>query len=187
MQITAVILAGGRGMRMGGIDKGLADYNGKAMVAHVFDRIQPQVTQVIMNANRNLDIYQQFGIQVVTDATNQFDGPLAGFQAGLAYAKTEWVLTVPCDSPLLPLDLVERMSNAIRKSNALMAIARSSSGDHPVFCLLHTSLSDDLDTFLNEGQRRVSAWQYRHTPVFVDFADEQAFTNINHPVEKSLP
>lgn len=180
MQVTAVILAGGRGMRMGGIDKGLVDYQGKTMVAHVLDRIQPQVAQVMINANRNLETYHQFGVPVVTDANTQFDGPLSGFQAGLKHAQTDWLLTVPCDSPLLPLDLSQRMSRAINHSNALIAIARSSSGDHPVFCLLHRSLSNDLDAFLQEGQRRVSAWQARHTPVFVDFEDELAFTNINH-------
>jgi molybdenum cofactor guanylyltransferase len=181
MDITAVILAGGRGMRMGGVDKGLVDYQGKAMVTHVLERIQPQVAQVIVNANRNIDLYQQYGVTVVTDATNQFDGPLAGLQAGLAHAETEWILTVPCDSPLLPLDLAERLSQAIQESNTLVAIARSANGDHPVFCLLHRSLSADLNTYLNDGQRRVSAWQARHSPVFVDFKDEQAFTNINHP------
>lgn len=181
MQITAVILAGGRGMRMGGIDKGLADYQGKAMVAHVLDRIQPQVAKVIINANRNLATYQQYGVPVVADATQQFDGPLAGFQAGLAHAETDWILTVPCDSPLLPPDLAARLSQVICESDTLVAIARSASGDHPVFCLFHHSLSTDLDTFLNDGQRRVSAWQARHAPAFVTFEDEQAFTNINHP------
>lgn len=187
MQITAVILAGGRGMRMGGIDKGLADIQGRPMVAHVLERIQSQVARVIMNANRNLQRYQQFGVPVVTDANNRFDGPLAGFQAGLANAGTEWILTVPCDSPLLPLNLAERMSAAIRESHALIAVARSASGDHPVFCLMHRTLKADLDAFLSEGQHRVSAWQARHAPVFVDFSDEQAFTNINHSVEKTLP
>lgn len=187
MQITAVILAGGRGMRMGGIDKGLADYQGRPMVAQVLHRIQPQVSQVMINANRNLEIYQQFGVTVIKDATTLFDGPLAGFQAGLTHTQTDWLLTVPCDTPLLPLDLAQRMASAIHESSALMAIARSSTGDHPVFCLLHNSLRADLDAFLNEDQRRVRAWQDRHAPVFVDFSDEQAFTNINHPIEKSLP
>ncbi len=182
MQITAVILAGGRGMRMGGVDKGLVEYRGKAMVAQVLDRIQPQVSQVVINANRNLETYHLFGVPVMTDANTQFDGPLAGFQAGLKQSHTDWLLTVPCDSPNLPLDLSERLAQAINHSNSLIAIARSGSGDHPVFCLFHRSLSADLDAFLLDGQRRVSAWQARHAPVFVEFEDEQAFTNINHPV-----
>ncbi|MFD0914003.1 molybdenum cofactor guanylyltransferase MobA [Methylophilus luteus] len=180
MQITAVILAGGRGMRMGGIDKGLVDYQGKAMVAQVLQRIRPQVDQVIINANRNLATYQQYGVTVVADATDQFDGPLAGFQAGAAHAATDWILTVPCDSPLLPLDLVARLSQAVQVTNTLVAVARSVSGEHPVFCLFHHSLKADLTAFLSEGQRRVSGWQARHSPVFVTFEDEQAFTNINH-------
>jgi len=112
MQITAVILAGGRGTRMGGADKGLVNYQDKPgephkpMVAHVLERIQPQVDHVIINANRHLDQYQHFGVPVVTDANDQFDGPLAGMQAGMHHATTDWILSVPCDSPLLPLDLV---------------------------------------------------------------------------------
>lgn len=191
MQITAVILAGGRGMRMGGVDKGLVDYQHKPnqphkpMVAHVLERIQPQVDQVIINANRNLDQYQEFGLTVVTDANDQFDGPLAGMLAGMHHATTDWVLSVPCDSPLLPLDLVSRLRRAIEQASAIhntptmLAIARSASGTHPVFCLMPRQLSADLDAFLAQGQRKVSAWQAQHPHVFVSFEDEQAFTNIN--------
>lgn len=191
MQITAVILAGGRGMRMGGVDKGLVDYQHKPdqphkpMVAHVLERIQPQVDQVIINANRNLDQYQEYGLPVVTDANDQFDGPLAGMLAGMHHATTDWVLSVPCDSPLLPMDLVSRLRRAIEQASAIhntptmLAIARSASGTHPVFCLMPRQLSADLDVFLAQGQRKVSAWQAQHPHVFVSFEDEQAFTNIN--------
>lgn len=191
MQITAVILAGGRGMRMGGVDKGLVDYQHKPdqphkpMVAHVLERIQPQVDQVIINANRNLDQYQEYGLPVFTDANDQFDGPLAGMLAGMHHATTDWVLSVPCDSPLLPLDLVSRLRRAIEQASAIhntptmLAIARSASGTHPVFCLMPRQLSADLDAFLAQGQRKVSAWQAQHPHVFVSFEDEQAFTNIN--------
>lgn len=192
MQITAVILAGGRGMRMGGADKGLVNYQDKPnephkpMVAHVLERIQPQVDHVIINANRHLEQYQQFGVPVVTDANDQFDGPLAGMQAGMHHATTDWILSVPCDSPLLPLDLVSRLRQAIRDAAAInntptmLAIARSDGGTHPVFCLMPRQLSADLDAFLAQGQRKVSAWQAQHPHVFVSFEDEQAFTNINH-------
>ncbi|WP_029147291.1 molybdenum cofactor guanylyltransferase MobA [Methylophilus sp. 5] len=192
MQITAVILAGGRGMRMGGADKGLVSYQGRPMVAHVLARIQPQVDHVIINANRNLDQYQDFGLPVVADANDQFDGPLAGMQAGLHHATTDWVLSVPCDSPLLPLDLVSRLRRAIEQASAIhhtptmLAIARSASGTHPVFCLMPRQLRADLDAFLQQGQRKVSAWQAEHPHVFVSFEDEQAFTNINQP-PASLP
>lgn len=187
MHITAVILAGGRGMRMGGVDKGLVDYQGKPMIEHVLTRITPQVDQVMINANRNLERYQQYGMPVVTDESDQFDGPLAGMQAGLRHTTTDWLLSVPCDSPLLPLDLASRLSQAVQTMQALthppaiLAIARSASGTHPVFCLMPRTLVDDLDAYLKTGQRRVSAWQARHLHVFVDFTDEQAFTNINQP------
>lgn len=185
MQITAVILAGGRGMRMGGMDKGLADYQDQPMIEHILSRITPQVDQVMINANRNLDRYEQYGVPVITDKTDQFDGPLAGMQAGMRHAKHDWILSVPCDSPLLPLDLANRLSQAIQTmqtlihSPSMLAIARSVSGTHPVFCLMPRQLGNDLDVFLQSGQRRVSAWQDRHPHVFVDFKDEQAFTNIN--------
>lgn len=185
MQITAVILAGGRGMRMGGVDKGLVDYQGQPMIEHVLSRMTPQVDQVMINANRNLDRYQQYGVPVITDETDQFDGPLAGMQVGMRHAQHNWILSVPCDSPLLPLDLANRLSQAIQTMQALtdppsmLAIARSASGTHPVFCLMPRQLCNDLDAFLQSGQRRVSAWQDRHPHVFVDFKDEQAFTNIN--------
>jgi molybdopterin-guanine dinucleotide biosynthesis protein A len=122
---------------------------------------------------------------VITDENDQFDGPLAGMRAGMRHAKHDWILSVPCDSPLLPLDLASRLSHAIHTMQALsqppvmLAIARSASGTHPVFCLMPRQLVDDLDAFLQTGQRRVSAWQATHPHVFVDFQDEQAFTNIN--------
>lgn len=186
MQITAVILAGGRGTRMGGADKGLVSYQGKSLVAHVLERIQPQVDHVIINANRHLDQYQAFGVPVVTDDNDQFDGPLAGMQAGMRHASTDWILSVPCDSPLLPLDLVDRLRRtlsdaaAISQPRAMLAIARSAGGSHPVFCLMPRLLHTDLAAFLQQGKRRVSAWQAQHPHVFASFEDEQAFTNINH-------
>lgn len=185
MQITAVILAGGRGTRMGGADKGLVEYQQQPLVSHVLARIQPQVDQVIINANRHLTQYESFGVPVITDGNQDFDGPLAGMQAGMQHAHTDWVLSVPCDSPLLPLDLVSRMQQALTSANdtaanPVLAIARSLSGTHPVFCLMPRSALASLTQFLAQGQRKVSAWQAQHTHVFVDFEDEQAFTNINH-------
>lgn len=179
MQVTAIILAGGRGTRMGGADKGLVTYQGTRMIDHVLTRIRPQVDKIILNANRNLNIYQTLGHPVFTDASPHFDGPLAGMQAGLRHAETEWIVSVPCDSPLLPPDLVQRLSAAAVKDKGLMAIARSASGNHPVFCLMHHSLLSSLDTFLDSGQRKVSAWQMQHQPAYVFFEEEPAFTNIN--------
>lgn len=192
MQITAVILAGGRGLRMGGVDKGLVDHQGKPLVAHVLERIQPQVDHVLINANRHLDEYQRFGVPVVTDANDQFEGPLAGMQAGMQHAATDWIVSVPCDSPLLPLDLVSRLKSAVALAQQLhkqvnnLAIARSQSGTHPVFCLMPRTLHNDLDQFLAQGQRKVSAWQAQHPHVYVSFEDEQAFTNINERQQTPL-
>lgn len=188
MQITAVILAGGRGMRMGGVDKGLINFQGKPMIEHVLSRITPQVDQVIINANRNLDQYRNYGVPVITDNNDRFDGPLAGMQTGMQHARTDWIVTIPCDSPLLPLDLVQQLCHAIQTVQAIsqpstmLAIARSPSGIHPVFCLMPCALKDNLSQFLASGQRRVSAWQGEHPHVYVDFKDEQAFTNINQPL-----
>lgn len=188
MQITAVILAGGRGSRMGGVDKGLVDYQGQPMIEHILARITPQVDHVMINANRHIEHYQTYGVPVITDENDQFDGPLAGMQAALHHAATDWVLSVPCDSPLLPLDLASRLSQAVQGlqamsgPQAMLAIARSASGTHPVFCLMPRSVSADLDAYLQTGQRRVGGWQALHPHVFVSFEDEQAFTNINqHP------
>jgi molybdopterin-guanine dinucleotide biosynthesis protein A len=179
MQVTAVILAGGRATRMGGVDKGLVPYQRARMIDHVLQRVQPQVDTILINANRNIEVYQQLGFPVIADHTLQFDGPLAGIQAGLHSVETEWLVTVPCDSPLLPLDLVQRLSTAINTSHSKIAIARSASGNHPVFSLLHHDLVSSLDDYLAGGQRKVSAWQALHPHVFVDFEEDAAFTNIN--------
>lgn len=179
MHITAVILAGGRGTRMGGMDKGLAPYQHHRMIDHVLQRLLPQVDTVMLNANRNLDIYQELGFAVIPDFNQAFDGPLAGMQAALHAMHTDWLLTAPCDSPLLPSDLADRLSTAIQSSDSHIAIARSASGTHPVFSLLHRDLAASLDDYLASGQRKVSAWQAMHAHVFVDFENDAAFTNIN--------
>ena len=180
MRVTAVILAGGRGTRMGGVDKGLAPYRNARLIDHVLERLSPQVDTVLINANRNLEEYQQLGFPVIADFNKAFDGPLAGMQAGLHHlVQAEWLVTVPCDSPLLPLDLVQRLSSAVSTSQSKIAIARSASGNHPVFSLLHRDLTQSLDTYLASGERRVSTWQAQHPHSFVEFEDDTAFTNIN--------
>lgn len=179
MQVTAVVLAGGRATRMGGVDKGLVAYEGQRLIDHVLARIAPQVDHVIINANRNLDTYRDLGLTVVMDANQLFDGPLAGMQAGLHHATTDWLMSVPCDAPLLPLDVVQRLYAAAHQEKTQMAVARSASGTHPVICLMHRSLQESLNAFLASGQRKVSAWQAQHHPAFADFEEEQAFTNIN--------
>lgn len=179
MAVTAVILAGGRGSRMGGRDKGLVEYQGQRLIDSVLAKIVPQVDCLMINANRNHAIYQALGYPVISDANQQFDGPLAGMQAALQHAQTEWVLTLPCDCPYLPDDLCARLMLAINREEQRLAMAQSASGPHPVFCLMHRSLRQHLDEFLQSGQRQVRAWQTQHPHVWVHFEDDFAFTNFN--------
>lgn len=180
MDITAVILAGGRGSRMGGADKGWVVYQGQPLIQHMLQRLRPQVERIIINANRNLPHYQTLGYPVVSDDNQRFDGPLAGMAAGLKAIQSEWLLSVPCDTPLLPLDLAARLWQAAQHAGVKLSIARSASGPHPVCCLIHRSLAADLQAYLAQDQRKVSAWQQQHPHAWVTFEDDLAFTNLNH-------
>ncbi|MCI3204011.1 MULTISPECIES: molybdenum cofactor guanylyltransferase MobA [Pandoraea] len=189
--ITGLILAGGRGQRMGGRDKGLQRLADRPLVVHAIERLRPQVGAMLISANRNLDAYAAFGADVVSDETQDFAGPLAGMLAGLRAACTEYVLTVPCDSPYLPTDLGARLSAAldvpdgrdvspgIPTARPLAAYAATAQGPHPVFALLHRSLADDLAATLSAGEHRVRAWLARHKAVQVNFGDERPFYNVN--------
>ncbi|MBS1145612.1 MAG: molybdenum cofactor guanylyltransferase [Proteobacteria bacterium] len=178
--VTGVILAGGLGRRMGGVDKGLQLLNGKALVRHVAERLAPQVGALMINANRSQAEYVALGYPVLADAIPDFAGPLAGLHAALVASATPLVLTVPCDSPYLPLDLVARLYAGMREKGADLAIARADGRVHPVFCLCRTSLAPQLAAFLNEGGRRVMEWCQRAGCVEVDFDDQPAaFGNFN--------
>jgi molybdopterin-guanine dinucleotide biosynthesis protein A len=183
MAITGLILAGGRGMRMEQADKGLQEFAGLPLVQHVLARLAPQVDELAINANRNLSTYERFAKPVWQDAMPDFAGPLAGLQTGLRHCTTPLLISVPCDSPFLPLDLVERMHAALMAADAELAVAATGNGDqrriHPVFCLLKTILLPDLSGYLQGGGRKVSAWQITRKCVEVHFADEAAFRNIN--------
>src|SRR5438270_2629092 len=135
-EVTGLVLAGGQGSRMGGVDKGLQPFRGKPMVAHVLERLAPQVGTILVNANRNADAYSAFGHRVIADEIEGFAGPLAGFERGLAHATTPLVVTVPCDSPFLPLDLVARLRRALDAGEAQLAVAKTSDQAHPVFSLM---------------------------------------------------
>ena len=187
-RITGLILAGGRGARMGGVDKGLQSLHGETLARHVAKRIAPQTSALLISANRNLDAYQAlaapFGASVISDASSDFPGPLAGILAGLRAARTELVLCAPCDSPYLPLDLADRLAAALDANRADIATATTTGADgqssvHPVFALLRTSLADDLAAYLDRGERKVRAWYARHMAAEVGFAEERAFYNIN--------
>ena len=178
--ITGLILAGGQGSRMGGVDKGLQHFRGKPMVAHVIERLAPQVGEIIINANRNVEAYGAYGHRVLPDSITGFAGPLAGFERGLAYAANELVATVPCDSPLLPTDLVQRLHAGIEKAGAQLAVARTGDQAHPVFCLMRRTVHPSLRDFLAAGERKIDRWYSRLRVVEVAFDDEaDAFLNIN--------
>lgn len=182
-QITGVILAGGRGSRMGGVDKGLQAFRGAPMALHVMMRLAPQVGTLMINANQNLAPYEAFGVPVWPDELQGFAGPLAGLQTALNHCETEYLVSAPCDSPFLPPDLVARLGDALAKQNADLAVAVTGEvgqrQPHPVFCLMKGSLLPHLTLFLQEGGRKIDAWYASLAVAEVHFADENAFRNIN--------
>lgn len=182
--VTGVILAGGQGQRMGGVDKGLQSLNGRPMVQWVLDRLKPQVGTVLISANRHLSGYAQFGCPVLPDLIPGFAGPLAGLHTALAKAVTPLVASAPCDSPFLPTDLVARLRTALEAQNADLAVARSGDRVHRAFCLLRRERLPGLEAFLAAGGRKVGLWHAALKVVEVPFATEAgAFDNINTPDE----
>lgn len=178
--VTGVVLAGGLGRRMGGVDKGLQALQGRPMVAWVIERLAPQVAELIVNANQNPDRYAAFGHVVVADRIGGFAGPLAGLHAGLSAAAHPLVVTAPCDSPFLPPDLVERLRCALEEADAQLAVARTFDQAHPVFSLVRRDVRDHLEAFLAGGGRKIDRWYGELRTVEVDFDDEaEAFSNIN--------
>jgi len=177
--ITGLVLAGGMGRRMDSRDKGLVPFRGKPMVAHVIERLAPQVGPLIINANRSLDEYGAFGYPVISDEVGGFAGPLAGLHAGLRACTTQYIVTAPCDSPFLPFDLVERLYEALTDNVAELAVARTGGFAQPVFTLCTTALLPSLTTFLESGGRKIDTWYAAHEVAEVEFADESAFANIN--------
>ena len=191
-EITGLILAGGRGSRMGGVDKGLQNFNGMPMALHTLMRLQMQVGQVMINANRNLAAYESFGAEVWPDVLADYPGPLAGFLTGLERCETPYLVTVPCDSPRFPLDLVARLAEAMDREQAEIAMAAAPEKDEqgqvkvrtqPVFCLLRIELLESLVQFTQGGGRKIDAWTALHKTVVVPFDlpgdDPLAFANAN--------
>jgi len=178
--VTGVVLAGGQGSRMGGVDKGLQPFRGRPMVAHAVERLAAQVDELLINANRNPEVYAQFGHRVIADEIEGFAGPLAGFERGLAHAKSELVVTVPCDSPFLPTDLVARLRAALESNQADLAVAKTGDQTHPVFSLMRRDVLPSLQQFLSSGQRKIDRWYSGLKVVEVPFDDDpDAFLNIN--------
>ena len=182
--ITGVILAGGQGRRMGTVDKGLRELRGKAMAAWVIERFAPQVDEVLINANQNLDVYARFGYRVIPDEISGFAGPLAGLQRGLSEASHPLVATSPCDTPFLPADLVARLHAALEADAAQLAVARTGDQPHPVFCVCRRDVLPHLTAFLQQGGRKIDAWYATLKVVEVAFDDQpDAFSNINTQAE----
>jgi molybdopterin-guanine dinucleotide biosynthesis protein A len=188
--ITGLILAGGRGSRMGGVDKGLQLHHGVPLALHALQRLRPQVAAVAINANRNLPTYGAFGVPVWPDARPDFAGPLAGMLAGLSNCRTNFVATAPCDTPNFPPDLVARLAEALTNHGAEIAVAATRQDDvtrpEPVFCLMQASLRDSLAAFLDSGERKTGLWSRQHRYVQVVFEDTAAFFNANTADELEL-
>ena len=182
MTITGLILAGGRGTRMGSVDKGLQLFRGIPMVQHVTTRLRPQVSCLMINANRNLAEYETICTPVWPDAMQDFPGPLAGLQTGLMHCRTSLLVTAPCDSPFVPRDLVSRLLSGLT-DKCDIAVAVTGSADRvqsqPVFCLVKSSLLQHLTNYLHNGGRKFDAWYATLSVAQVHFEDEAAFRNIN--------
>lgn len=181
--ITGLVLAGGLGRRMGGVDKGLQPFEGQPLARRALERLRPQVGPLMLNANRHLDVYAAWGVPVWPDADDQFAGPLAGMLAGLRHADTPWLACVPCDGPHFPPDLVQRLAAHAEAADVVMPVTLDPDTGRrqpqPVFGLLRRSLADHLAGFLADGGRQVEAWAARLRCVQVPFADARAFANAN--------
>jgi molybdopterin-guanine dinucleotide biosynthesis protein A len=184
--ITGLILAGGLGRRMGGEDKGLVVLAGRPMVEHVLEALRPQVGTVLINANRNLDRYAAFGVPVVTDTLEGFMGPLAGALSGLKRLATPFMLTVPCDAPLVAPDLAARLYLACVESDADVTVATDGRRQQPVFLLLRARVAPGLAQYLEAGGRKVDTWFGQLRLAEADLSDRpDAFLNVNDPDERT--
>jgi len=187
-EITGLILAGGRAQRMGGIDKGLVSFMGKPLIEQAIARLSPQVTSILINANRNHDRYAKYGHAVIADHHPDFAGPLAGFAAGLEHCNTEYLLSVPCDSPVFPLNLSGQLLEQMTSTQSDLVYASSidpagTTWTQPVFCLMRRSVQPSLQDFLDQGGRKIDRWFEALRSSTVVFADDAAFANTNTPEE----
>jgi molybdenum cofactor guanylyltransferase len=178
--VSAIILAGGQANRMGGIDKGLVPLQNKPLVQHVIERLTPQVDEILLNANREIARYEAFNLPILQDDNPDFIGPLAGFSLGLQHCAHDYLLTVPCDSPLIPDDLAARLMKVLLEKEADIVVAKSGGYVHPVFCLMKKTVLPSLISFIEQGERKVSAWQKSLNYKEVEFNDcDDAFVNVN--------
>ena len=190
--ITGLILAGGRAQRMGGIDKGLIPFLGKPLIESAIAKLQPQVQTIVINANRNITKYASYGYPVIMDEQPDFSGPLAGFSVALKHCKTPYLLTSPCDSPLLPSNLAALLIAEMVRGDFELVYASSKEADgkiwaQPVFCLMHSTVQESLSNFLMKGDLKIDRWFKELKSGTVIFEDPQLFANVNTPEElKSL-
>lgn len=179
-QLSALILAGGQGLRMNGADKGLVAVHRRRMIEHVLERIRPQVDRVMISANRNHPEYQGYGLPVLADQRDDFQGPLAGIAEGLQQLATPWLVVVPCDSPQLPLDLAQRLCDGVQSTPSRVAIAHDGQHLQPAFNLIHQDLLPSLRQYLDGDGRKLGHWLRQQQPAVVDFSDQpESFINLN--------
>ncbi len=185
-QVSAVILAGGKGRRMGGQDKGQLELHGRPLIEYVLDIIRPQVNTILINANRHQAEYARYGYMVVPDLLPGYQGPLAGFATGMRAAATPYIVTLPCDGPFSPPDLVKRLATALQKESADIAVAHDGDRLQPVYALIPVRLSANLEAFLAAGERKIDRWYAKHKMAEADFSDvAHTFRNINTPQDQS--
>jgi molybdopterin-guanine dinucleotide biosynthesis protein A len=186
--ITGLILAGGRAQRMGGIDKGLIPFHGKPLIESAIAKLKPQVQTIVINANRSITKYAAYGYPVIMDETPDFSGPLAGFSVALKACKTPYLLTSPCDSPLLPNNLAKLLAAEMERGDFQLVYASSKEADgkvwaQPVFCLMRSNLQDSLNQFLQKGDLKIDRWFKELRSSTVVFDDPLVFANVNTPEE----
>ncbi len=180
--LSAVVLAGGRATRMGGADKGLICFQGTPLAAQICAALEPQVAELMINANRNLERYRKLGHKVVEDQLADHQGPLAGMHAALLEAGHPWLLTIPCDGPFVCNDYAARMFDAAKNQTARLAVAHDGQRAQPVYSLIHRDLAGSLINFLQSGERKIDRWHAQHAFATVDFSDAQSmFVNVNTP------
>lgn len=180
--VTGVILAGGKASRMGGQDKGLIEINGHTMISYVINSLQNQVSEILINANRNLENYKNYGYTVISDHLKNFQGPLAGFASAMDKATNNFICTCPCDGPLIPDDLVARLYSEMLSQDSEICVAHDGNRIQPVYALIDCKLQLDLNKYLQSGERKIDYWYGQHKLTHVDFSDKKdCFLNVNTP------
>ncbi len=180
--ITGLILAGGLARRMGGTDKGLVTLEGRPMISYIIDALRPQVHSLLINANRNISTYEEYGYAVISDDIEDFQGPLAGMASGLRHCQTEYIATVPCDGPFLPDNYIQTLEQAALQADSKISVGFDGKRLQPVYALIHSDLLADLIDYLASGERKIDRWYDKHGYAKADFSScPEMFTNINTP------